>query len=196
MKTILVLTDFSKNALIAAEEAALLAGKLNANLLLFYTNYGIPVSTFYPGVFQGGGDHSWKDHCEMEMNKIKDHLSRLFSLIDTGQRKPIVFSMVGQGGLTGHMIDLLRNGNIEMIAMGAAIGNQTNPILSGTEVSSMIEAVGCSVLVFSENGSVSILDRILFAKNHSEADVFATEYLVELGKLFEDQLEIENETLF
>ena len=196
MKTILVLTDFSKNALIAAEEAALLAGKLNANLLLCYADYGIPVSTFYPGVFQGGGDHSWKDHCEMEMSKIKSHLSRLFLLTDMDQRKPIVFSMLIQGDLTAHVVDLLKNGNIEMIAMGAVMGHKTNPILSGTEVSSMIEAVGCSVLVFPENGSVSILDRILFAKNHSEADVFATEYLVELGKLFEDQLEIENEILF
>jgi nucleotide-binding universal stress UspA family protein len=196
MKTILVLTDFSKNALIAAEEAVLLAGKLNANLLLCYTDYGIPVSTFYPGIFQGGGDHSWRDHCEMEMNKIKNHLSRLFSLIDTDQRKPIVSSMISQGDLTDYVVDLLKNGNIEMIAMGAAMGNQTNPILSGTEVSSMIEALGCRVSVFPENGSVSILDRILFAKNHNQADVFAAEYLVELGKLFEDQLEVENEFLF
>ena len=195
MKTILVLTDFSKSALIAAEEAALLAVKLNANLLLFYTDYGIPVSTFYSGVFQGGGDHSWRDHCEMEMNKIKNHLSRLFSLIDTDQRKPIVFSMVSQGNLTDHVVDLLKNGNIELITMGVVGGHKTNSILSGTKASSIIEAVGCKVLVFPANG-VSVLDRILFAKNHNQADVFATEYLVELGKLFEDQLEVENEILF
>lgn len=196
MKTILVLTDFSKSALIAAEEAAMLAGKRNANLLLCYTDYGIPVSTFYPGVFQGGGDHSWEHHCEREMNKIKNHLSRLFSLIDTDRRKPIVFSMVSRGDLNGHILDLLKNGNIELIVMRATRGFETNPILSEARASSVIEAVGCRVLVFPANGAISVLDRILFAKNHSEADVFATEYLMELGKLFEDQLEVENEILF
>lgn len=130
------------------------------------------------------------------MNKIKHHLSRLFSLIDTDQRKPIVFSMVSQGDLTGHVVDLLKNGNIELIAMGAGRGYEMNPILSGSKASSIIEALGCRVLVFPVNGAVSVLDRILFAKNLSQADVFDTEYLVELGKLFEDQLEVENEILF
>ncbi|NQX39355.1 Nucleotide-binding universal stress protein, UspA family [Pedobacter steynii] len=195
MKTILVLTDFSKNALIAAEEAALLAGRLNANLLLVYTDYGIPVSTFYPGIFHGGGDHSWELHCEREMNKIKNHLSRLFSLIDSNQCRPIISSRVSQGDLTGQVVNLLKDGNIALMAIGAATGIKTYPILSETEVYSMIETVGCRVLTFPENGTISVLDRMLFAKHFREADVFATEYLVELGKLFEDQLEVENEIL-
>jgi nucleotide-binding universal stress UspA family protein len=169
MKTILVLTDFSKNALIAAEEAALLAGKRNANLLLCYTDYGIPVRTFYPGIFHGGGDHSWEHHCEREMNKIKNHLSRLFSLIDTNQRRPIISSMVSQGDLAAAVVNLLKNGNIELMAIGAE-----------TEVYSMIETLGCRVLTFPANGTISVLDRILFAKHYREADVFATEYLAEL----------------
>lgn len=196
MKTILVLTDFSKNALIAAEEAALLAGKLNLNLLLCYTDYGIPVSTFYPGIFHGGGDHSWKHHCEREMNKIKNHLSKLFSIIDTNQRRPIISSMVSQGDLAAEVVDLLKNENIELMAIGAATGIKTYPILSETEVHSMMETVGCRVLIFPTNGTISVLDRILFAKHYREADIFATEYLVELGKLFEGQLEVETEILF
>lgn len=104
--------------------------------------------------------------------------------------------MVSQGDLAAEVVDLLKNGNIELMAIGAATGIKAYPVLSETEVSSMIETIGCRVLTFPANGTISVLDRILFAKHYREADVFATEYLVELGKLFEDQLEVETEILF
>lgn len=195
MKTIIVLTDFSKNALIAAEQAALLAGKLNANLLLLYTEGGVPVSTSYPDVFYKEGDDSSKQHCEREMDKIKHHLSRLFSFTDRSQYKPMISGMVSQKGLGAQLVDLMKNGDIEMMVMGAATGIKMKSVLSETAVYSMIQSLGCKVLVFPESGAINVLDRILFARQYNKADVFAPEYLIELGKRFEDQLETDNEII-
>jgi hypothetical protein len=49
MKTILVLTDFSKNATLAAAEALTLGGKLHADLLLFNTYITYPTAASYAG---------------------------------------------------------------------------------------------------------------------------------------------------
>jgi nucleotide-binding universal stress UspA family protein len=196
MKTVLVLTDFSKNALIAAETAAILAGKLHANLLLFHTDYSVPVNPFYPGIFQEADSNSWKLHCEAEMDKVKDHLRRFLSLIKTDQRKPTVSSTIAEGDLASHVADLEKSKNIEMIAMGAASGSKIDHVLLGSDTASVIEAARCPVLVVPATGSMTALDRVIFATNYSKSDIFAIEYLVELGKLFEYQLEVVHVSLY
>lgn len=190
MKKILVLTDFSKNALIAAETAAMLAGKLNADLLLCHVDRAIPVRPFYPGIFHDGVENSWKQRCETEMDKTKDHLNRLLSLIKTDQRKPTIFGLVTEGNLATHVVELTERENVEMITIGAPRGSKIDHILLGSDTSSVIEVASCPVLVVPANGSVTVLDRVIFATNYSKADIFAIEYLIELGKLFEYQLEI------
>lgn len=196
MKTILVLTDFSKSALFAAEAAAMLAGKLHADLLLLYSDYAIPINPFYPGIFPGEGDSSWKAHCETEMDKIKDHLMRLLSLTKTRQRKPDISSKIVEGDLAGHVVDLVKSKGVELIAMGAPAGSKIDHALLGSDTASVIEAANCPVLVVPANGSITVLDRIIFATNYSNSDIFAIEYLVELGKLFEYQLEIVHISLY
>ncbi|SHF39857.1 universal stress protein [Pedobacter caeni] len=196
MKTILVLTDFSKSALIAAETAVMLAGRLHANLLLFYADSAIPVNPFYPGIFQGEGDDSWKMHCKTEMDKVKDHLMRLISLMKTDSRKPGISRKIAEGDLGAHVTELVKNGNVEMIAMGAPSGSKIDHVLIGSDTSAVIGAADCPVLIVPANGSITALDRVVFATNYHKSDIFAIEYLVELGKLFAYQLEIVHISLY
>jgi galactose-1-phosphate uridylyltransferase len=50
MKKILVLTDFSNNALNAAEAAVILAGKIHANLLIMNSDNSIALIPYYKDV--------------------------------------------------------------------------------------------------------------------------------------------------
>lgn len=196
MKTILVLTDFSENALRAAETAAMLTGKLNANLLLFNANYTVPAVPYYPGVVLVNENISWETECEIKLNQLAAHLKQIVSKVNVGQRKPDIRTLLLEGDLWGNVRHIMDKENVEMIIMGGRSGSTLDHIVYGSDISAIIDHATCPVLIISSNMHLTKLNRVVFATNFNEGDRYALTYLMELGKLFEYQLEIIHVSLY
>lgn len=196
MKTILVLTDFSENALRAAETAATLAEKLNANLLLFNANYTVPAVPYYPGVILVNENISWETECEKKLNQLAEHLKQIVSEVNVGQRKPSVQTLLLEGDLWGNVRHIMDKENVEMIIMGGRSGSTIDHVVYGSDISAIIDHATCPVLVISSNMHLTMLNRVIFATDFNESDRYAITYLMELGKLFEYQLEIVHVSLY
>lgn len=196
MKTILVLTDFSENALKAAETAIMLCGKLKANLLLFYANYIIPAIPYYPGMVLVNDNILWEEECKNKLNQLADHLKMIISQVNSEQHKPGIRIQMGEGDLWSNVKDIVGKENIEMITMGGRSGSTIDHIVFGSDTNAIIDHAPCPVLIVSSGSLMSKLDRLVFATDFCKGDRDAISYLVELGKLFPYQLEIVHVSLY
>jgi nucleotide-binding universal stress UspA family protein len=190
MKTILVLTDFSQNALKAAESAAMLAGRLRTNILLFNSNYTVPAIPYYPGVILVNENISWEEECENKLKQQAEHLKKIIGDIYLDQRKPTVHMLLKEGTLASNINDLVRKENVDLIMMGGRSGTNIDHIMFGSDTSDVIDHAICPVLIVPEKKYITRLNKVLFATNYNESDIDAIEYLVKMGKMFEFQLEI------
>lgn len=196
MKTILVLTDFSVNALRAAETAAMLSGKLHADLLLFYSNNLVPTIPYYSGAVLVNESIPWEGECLKNLNEQATYLRKIISDANTSQRKPHVKVSMREGDLSANVDDLVKKRHIEMIIMGGRSGSKIDHFLFGSNIHSIIDHAVVPVLIVPSDKQVTRLHSVVFATNFSDSDFQAIEYLMKLGEIFEYHLEIVHITLY
>lgn len=80
--------------------------------------------------------------------------------------------------------------------MGARSGSKVDHMLFGSDTSSVIDHSTCPVLIASASGSIKKINRVMFATDFKEADIYAIEYLIELSEFFEYEFEIVHVTLY
>lgn len=190
MKTILVLTDFTKNALKAAETAAMLAVELNANLLLF--KCGVPVAAIpkdqYTSFLSDG--ILWEPGNENLIKSVSAHLRDMTAAILPKGRRLVVKHLVKEGDLAVNVNDILQKGNIEMIVMGGRTDGNTDHFLFDRDTNEVLNHVNCPVLVIPPNWPVARLRNVVFATNFNRSDIDALKYLIKLAAKFKFKLEI------
>ncbi|WP_448104466.1 universal stress protein [Pedobacter panaciterrae] len=196
MKTILVLTDFSDNALTAAESAVILAGKIRANLLIVHSDNSIPLIPYYEGVPVVTENTSWEVVQKQRLSKLVTHL-RYFADLNLAQHlRPKIHEQFVIGELWSSVQQILKRRIIEMIVLGGRSGSKVDHILFGSDTSALIEHVDRPVLIIPPSYSSTRLDRVIFATNFNETDIYAVNYLFKLGKQLQYQLEIVHITLY
>lgn len=196
MKTILVLTDLSENSSKAAETAAMLSGILKANILLFNANYTVPAIPYYPGVVLVNDNLSWEDECQNKLNQLAEHVKKIVEQVNYDGHKPKVQTLLREGNLWGNVKELIENKNIEIILMGGRSGSKIDHIAFGSDTSSIVDHVTCPVLIVSSESPLTRLNKIIFATNFNTNDLYAINYLIDLGRLFHFQLEIVHVNLY
>lgn len=196
MKTILVLTDFSENALKAAEAAAMLCGKFNANLLLLYANYAVPAIPYYPGVIMVNENISWEEECEEKLNQLALHLQKIVSEGEAKGHKLSINKVIREGNLWDNVKDVLKKEKIEMVVMGGRSGSNIDHIVFGSDTSKIIDHISCPVLIVSSGFPVRKIDRIAFAAGFYKSEADAIKHLLNWSKLFQFQLEIVHVRLY
>lgn len=190
MKTILILTDFSENALCAAETGLALSGKLHTDLLLFNTYIDYAALPYEAG---GGWDiHGYSRREHRSLQQLDAQLEGLESLaaeIGAADRKPSIYVRSANSDLGTQVAEILGENDIELVVMGARAHLPDDP-LPGYDTGAVIKNADCPILVVPAKTDPANIRKILFATDFDEAGFNAIRYLMKLGRLFNYQIEV------
>ncbi|MHB8260233.1 MAG: universal stress protein [Bacteroidia bacterium] len=183
MKTILVPTDFSKNAENALLYAINLAKKMQAKIVLmhsFHVNY---TSGYVP-----------VDNIEEEIEKAEAksnaQLKVLYNKISHHSKLPIE-CISSQNLVVDAVLTIIEEKNIDIVVMGTqgANGNLGRQIF-GTNSSKVIEKAKCPVLTIPENTKHTDIKTIVYATEYLDSDIPCLQNVAEMAKLFEAEIQV------
>ncbi|QTE34887.1 universal stress protein [Mucilaginibacter gossypii] len=194
MKSILVLTDLSKNAAYAAESATWLADQLHAGLVLWHCEPKIPVMPGYAGGAMIArailGPDEGKEAVHDALSKLEDHISGT-----GGKYKPQLSARYCEGSLQEELRKEIAGQAFEMIVIGASTDCAADHVFFGSDTWKVIETANCPVLVVPPKAGLDQLSKIVFATDFEPEDLKAILYLEELSKTLDFQSEIVHVTL-
>jgi len=151
IKSILVLTDFSRNAKNATDHAILLAEQLHADILLF-NSFLIPDPGFDSWT---SGDHALlsqqsKINLDKEVARLDDvmkHYGKEF--------KPKIHSLSNEGTIAENVCEIItEKKNILMVVMGGCKANGNDDVLFGVEITQILNKVKCPTMIVPESESL------------------------------------------
>src|SRR6185503_19925222 len=162
MKTILVLTDFSKNATHAAAEALALSGQLRADLLLFNTCISYPANVPYAGAACVADDFLERQtQSKLALEMLTERLGAVGDDLDRSDRIPSVYWQSEDCELALYVRDICRHSNIELIVMGTRDNNK-GELLYGEDTDAVIEHAKRPVLIFPAKTNLKQICKIVF----------------------------------
>ena len=190
MKSILVLTDFSKIAENASKQAFWLAERTHSDLLLYNSFIKYPSIASYAG-------GSWKvDECiegkhqsREELKFLSERLNAIHDHSVAGLRKPAIHTLSEDNDLASSVTKLTNENEIELIVIGAR-NAEGKPGLFGRDIDSVIERAARPVLILPCNSSIKHIGKIFFASNYSSGDLVALGYVSNFAELLNCDLEI------
>lgn len=186
-----MLTDFSENATQAAKSATLLIEKLHTDILLFNSYYDHPIMPFYSG-------GPWvveefvlrKDESTAQLSKLAIQLRHIIADISKNGFKPKTDYQSGEGPLGLNVSTILKEKKIEFIIMGGSSHSNLEHLFFGNDTMDVIRHSSCPVIIIPPKAGLKKLKKVTLATAFELADINAINYLVELGKKFDFQLEI------
>lgn len=199
MKTILVLTDFTKNAAHAASSAIMLGESLHAKLLLFNSFYNMPILPSY-----GGSSGPWvveelvlrEEDCDKKLKQLAADLQKKVAALPYEHYTPSIAVQYGEGELSRNIETILQEIDVELIVMGARSGSAVSHIFTGSDTRAVIDRATRPVLIMPEKADFKALKKVTFATNFEDMDITAVHYLHQLYNVFSFQLEIIHVSLF
>ncbi|TKC62118.1 universal stress protein [Pedobacter hiemivivus] len=149
-KTVIVLTDFTKSALNAADYALFLAVQLKTNILLFHSYY-ISVSeleSLQINDYQSLAQTS-KSNLEKEMNRLNS-LNNSIKTSTTNFRPEIDYLSEG-GGISENVCRVIEEKkDIFMLVMSGFKARNNDDFLFGTEIKEVVKKARCPVVIVPE----------------------------------------------
>jgi nucleotide-binding universal stress UspA family protein len=146
-KTIIVLTDFTKSALNAADYALFLAVQLKTNILLFHSYY-ISVSELES--LQINDYHSL---AQTSKSNLKKEMNRLNSSIKTSPSnfKPEIDYLSEGGSIMENVCSIIdEKQDIFMLVMSGFKARNNDDFLFGTEIKEVVRKARCPVVIVPE----------------------------------------------
>jgi nucleotide-binding universal stress UspA family protein len=191
VKKILVLTDFSENAIAAEKYALQLAMQATADIILYNA---------YPHRARNiSGNVVWPhDEPEptFELQSISNLRSRvselnhgLSKMSDTAY-KPSIDFLENEGGLTDKLNVVMTENSIWLLVMGTKGESFARNVLFGSNVYKVLEEISQPVLIIPKNVEYKNLKEIAYATDLKSSDLKIIEWLYELAKTLEIKLSI------
>ena len=182
MKTILVPTDFSKNAENALDYAIQLAKKEEFKILLFHSfhyNYsGIDTSpeiVLEQSIFvQEGIEKRLKTLAQKTANK--NHISCEY--------------INEQGLLTDKLEEVIKKKKIDLIVMGTQGATGLKEIFMGSNTARVISNVTCPVVAVPAKSTFKKIKKIIYATDYQNYDIDALQELITIANNFEASIEV------
>jgi nucleotide-binding universal stress UspA family protein len=189
MKTILILTDFSRNAVHAAKSAVWMAEQLHTGLLLWNCYRRVPVMSGYLGgtllAETLAGPAESQDKLKKMTRELEDFMTNT-----VGDYKPQLFTRYREGSFQEELAKQLREGVFKMIVIGARSDCAIEHIFTGSHTAKVIEAANCPVLVVPPKTGLDQLDKVVFATDFEPGDLKAVRYLEGLSHTLGFRIEI------
>ena len=176
MKTILVLTDFSRKAEYAAKMAMHIASEVNAEVRLYSTFHAPQVFPSDAGVYPFFEDYTEEERLSNEnLNEIAEGLKKSFK----GKKHPeISFS-----SSPGNLADNIEGMEPWLIVMGGRSKTSAfSHFLFGSNSSAVMENATCPVLIVPEGADPKDFKKIVFATDLQPSEKDSLLFLEEFGK--------------
>lgn len=191
MKTILMLTDFSKNANHAAKTAAKIIAPLKADILLYHTYYDHPILPTYAGgpwvaeefVFR-------KDKSIAQLSQLAAQLRYIIAEISRDGFKPNIDYQCGEGSLGKNTAAIIQENKVGLIVIGGRSDSAMDHLIFGNDTMDVIDHSPCPVLIIPPKGEMDALKKVTLAIAFELTDISAISYLIDLGKELNFHLEI------
>jgi len=181
MKTLLVLTDFSKNARTAAEAAINLAIKFQFGRILLMNTYinalFLPSADYIalpPDYYTAFKDESITQ-MKIECLRLRDMIANLELPLDKISIETINLA----GTVAEHLDTVVQEQNVTLIVMGAR-RKIAGDFLFGSTINATIQKANCPVLIIPQGKSIVHYKHIVFATDLELKDIEAITYLIDL----------------
>lgn len=185
MKNILFPTDFSKNALHAAEYAGMIAHKFNANVVLLNI-YSVPIITEYQ-VPYNIEDFTVEMKAISERN-LSDFTTKFMEI--TGLESHRISQKIEYGFIEDIISDTAKNLDIDMIVMGTKGASNVLDKWIGTTAQVVMKQAECPVWIIPEKAKINYPQKFLYAADLMEDEITATQKLMEFVSPFEANCKI------
>ncbi len=182
MKTILVPTDFSKNASHALNYAIELAKHENAKLILLhafhidYANSYVPVNLIE------------KEMQEVEQKSDTQLKSLYTKVAHAGNIKCEYISR--QDLAVDAILTLIKEKNVDLVVMGTKGASGLAEVIFGSNTARVIEKAACPVIAVPEEASFKTIKKITYATDYHNSDIEAMARVLDLAKPFNAQINV------
>jgi nucleotide-binding universal stress UspA family protein len=180
MKTILVPTDFSKNAMHAAEYAAMLANQMHANIV-FLNTFNVPMATEYEYTYdienylvvgKEVGETNLKVFTRDFINKTNFDPDRTAQIVE-------------YGFVADKIVDIASTIKADFIVMGTKGASNLIDRLYGTTAQTVIKLAKCPVWIIPNRVHIHYPKKILYAADFQEDEMVATHRVLGMAKPLE-----------
>jgi nucleotide-binding universal stress UspA family protein len=180
MKTILVPTDFSKNAIHAAEYAAMLANQMHANIV-FVNTFNVPMATEYEYanslenylvVGKEVGETNLKEFTRNFINKTNFDPDRTAQIVE-------------YGFVSDKIVDIANTIKADFIVMGTKGASNVLDRWFGTTAQTVIKTAKCPVWIIPNRAYIHYPKKILYAADFQEDEIVATHRVLGMAKPLE-----------
>jgi nucleotide-binding universal stress UspA family protein len=184
MKTILVPTDFSKNARNAIRFALELGRDLNARLLLFHVyQVSVPVSEV-PLVLLPDYEIDRINQKKMK-DLVRDVRKKAGETVE-------VEGKIGHGTTVARITDFVKTNKVDLVVMGTRGANSVLDRLLGTNTAALMKQAPCPVLAIPAHARYKGFREIIFASDHTTQKAVFSSFLLNLAQKFEAELVVLN----
>ena len=189
MKTILVPTDFSKNAENALHYAINLAKKTDAKIILLHSFHIDYTNAYVP-------EDIIQKELEEAKTKSNAHLKALYHKVSHGSKHPIE-CISSENFAVDEILSLVEEKNIDLIIMGTRGANgQLGRELFGTNSSKVVEKATCPVITVPEESTRNNIKSIVYATEYLDSDIICLQSLVDLANLLEAKIQVVHVSLY
>ncbi|MDA3616138.1 universal stress protein [Polluticaenibacter yanchengensis] len=161
MKNILILTDFSENATLAAKYAVLLAGKLNAeNISFLHANQSVEAITSSPMV-----TITFEEIHEDAVRQMKQWKSEILNEIPPSTN---VHFLIEHMNLESGLNKVIEDHNIDLVVMGITGKTGWEKVIIGSNAIRVLENCKKPLLVIPTSTHAGLPNRILLATDFKD----------------------------
>lgn len=175
MKTILVPTDFSKNADNAVDYAVQFAKKEGLKVILLHVYY----VTYYGPDFQ-------TDLMYEQNFAIQESTKRNFIELVDRVKKQFEFDceyIIREGLLIDSILDISEKMKVDLIIMGTQGASGIKEAFIGSNTAKVIGRTVCPLIAVPEKASFGKIENIVFATDYHKSDIKTLNQLVEFAEI-------------
>jgi len=189
MKTILLLTDFSKKADHAADVAVELARRVGADILIYnacLVQEAIPVSETV--FWQNETYDILEDGSRNQLEKLAGRL-KVKGASSSGEIYEPEINYFCQFGTVADTIgSVVKKNNIWLVVMGTKSDNGISNILFGSNAYGAIDNAGCPILLIPEKTKVEDIKKVALATDLQIDDMKQIDFLADFVRWFKSEV--------
>jgi nucleotide-binding universal stress UspA family protein len=181
MKTIIVTTDFSKNALNAVKYAFAYAEKTKSSLILYHA-YITPTSELnlpLPGIHMGKQEA--REGAEFQMKKVIASMVKLYP-------KAKAKWVVEPGIASDNIIKFIKKNKIDLLIMGTTGEGAISRALIGSTTSSIITNVPCTMIAVPPTAKFKGISKVIVATDLEKTNLSRAAESVTFAKQFQAEV--------
>jgi nucleotide-binding universal stress UspA family protein len=194
MKTIAVLTDFSRRSVHAAMFALHLAKKIKADVLLFNA-FEVPAYAINSMQIDG----PFEDYDEIK-NVTENKLISLSRELENeikgksipGTYLPAITCRCEEGAIANNIADIEEDKNVVLIVLATHGADDISAFMMGNNCRQIIDAASVPLLIVPENCSIKNIEKFVFATDLIHNDIDYISSVAALAKQFSAEILIAN----